>query len=201
MVVIGGTALTGGRGTIIGTVLGIFILRVMRNGIVLIGVPGLAYNIFIGAIILGMMALHSGSNAGTSRGPKAMAEELIRMENISKFYGRVQALDDVTLHVNENEIVGLLGDNGAGKSTLIKVLSGAVPADQRRHLHPRQEGRASGTPPTRSPTASRRSTRTPRWSRSSRSRATCSSAASRSRVRASSTAWTRRRWTRSRATC
>ena len=60
MVVIGGTALTGGRGTIIGTVLGIFILRVMRNGIVLIGVPGLAYNIFVGAIILGMMALHSG---------------------------------------------------------------------------------------------------------------------------------------------
>jgi len=59
MVVIGGTALTGGRGTIVGTVLGIFILRVMRNGIVLIGVPGLAYNIFIGMIILGMMALHS----------------------------------------------------------------------------------------------------------------------------------------------
>ncbi len=59
MVVIGGTALTGGRGTIVGTVIGIFILRLMRNGIVLIGVPGLAYNIFIGAIILGMMALHS----------------------------------------------------------------------------------------------------------------------------------------------
>jgi simple sugar transport system permease protein len=59
MVVIGGTALSGGRGTIIGTVLGIFILRSMRDGIVLIGVPGLAYNIFIGAIILGMMALHS----------------------------------------------------------------------------------------------------------------------------------------------
>ena len=59
MVVIGGTALSGGRGTIFGTVLGVFILRVMRNGIVLVGVPGLAYNIFIGAIILGMMALHS----------------------------------------------------------------------------------------------------------------------------------------------
>lgn len=59
MVVIGGTALTGGRGTIIGTVIGVLILRMMRNGIVMIGVPGLAYNIFIGAIILGMMALHS----------------------------------------------------------------------------------------------------------------------------------------------
>jgi simple sugar transport system permease protein len=69
MVVIGGTVLTGGRGTIVGTVLGIFILRSMRNGIVLVGVPGLAYNIFIGAIILGMMALHSWlerrHNAGT----------------------------------------------------------------------------------------------------------------------------------------
>jgi simple sugar transport system permease protein len=59
MVVIGGTALNGGRGTIIGTVIGVLILRMMRNGIVLIGVPGLAYNIFIGAIILGMMTLHS----------------------------------------------------------------------------------------------------------------------------------------------
>ncbi|GAB4575172.1 MAG: ABC transporter permease [Anaerolineae bacterium] len=59
MVVIGGTALNGGRGTILGTLLGVLILRIMRNGIVLVGVPGLAYNIFIGAIILGMMALHS----------------------------------------------------------------------------------------------------------------------------------------------
>ncbi len=57
-----------------------------------------------------------------------MAQELVRMERISKFYGRVRALEDVTLTVNESEIVGLLGDNGAGKSTLIKVLSGAVPA-------------------------------------------------------------------------
>ncbi|MBY4609323.1 ABC transporter permease [Rhizobium sp. 9T] len=60
MVVIGGTVLNGGRGTILGTMLGVLILRLMRNGIVLIGVPGLAYNIFIGAIILAMMALHAG---------------------------------------------------------------------------------------------------------------------------------------------
>ena len=56
-----------------------------------------------------------------------MIEPLIRMEHVSKFYGRVQALVDASLVVNEREIVGLLGDNGAGKSTLIKVLSGAVP--------------------------------------------------------------------------
>ncbi len=57
-----------------------------------------------------------------------VTHELVRMENISKFFGTVQALNDVNFSVGQNEIVGLLGDNGAGKSTLIKVLSGAVPA-------------------------------------------------------------------------
>jgi simple sugar transport system permease protein len=59
MVVIGGTALMGGRGTIAGTILGIFILRLMRNGINFTNVPALAYNIFIGAIIIIMMIIHS----------------------------------------------------------------------------------------------------------------------------------------------
>ena len=59
MVVVGGTALTGGRGTILGTIVGVFMLRTIRNGIVLIGVPGLAYNIFVGAIILAMLVLHA----------------------------------------------------------------------------------------------------------------------------------------------
>jgi simple sugar transport system permease protein len=59
MVVVGGTALTGGRGTILGTLVGAVMLRAIRNGIVLIGVPGLAYNIFVGAIILVMLVLHA----------------------------------------------------------------------------------------------------------------------------------------------
>src|SRR3984957_15040436 len=58
-----------------------------------------------------------------------MADELVRMDRINKFFGQVQALSDVTLSVNRNEVVGLLGDNGAGKSTLIKILSGALRAE------------------------------------------------------------------------
>ncbi|MGA2480610.1 MAG: ATP-binding cassette domain-containing protein, partial [Spirochaetia bacterium] len=57
-----------------------------------------------------------------------MAQELVRMSNISKSYGRVEALRGVNFTVNQKEIVGLLGDNGAGKSTLIKILSGAITA-------------------------------------------------------------------------
>jgi simple sugar transport system ATP-binding protein len=57
-----------------------------------------------------------------------MSEPLVRMAQITKSYGSVRALTDVSLEVREREIVGLLGDNGAGKSTLIKILSGAITA-------------------------------------------------------------------------
>ena len=59
MVVIGGTSLYGGRGTILGTIIGVLLLRVIRNGIIVVGVPGLAYNIFVGAIIILMMTLYA----------------------------------------------------------------------------------------------------------------------------------------------
>ena len=58
----------------------------------------------------------------------AVTAELVRMEHISQMFGRVQALDDVSLAIKEREIIGLVGDNGAGKSTLIKILSGAYKA-------------------------------------------------------------------------
>lgn len=68
MVVVGGTALTGGRGTIVGTVIGVLMLRLIRNGIVLVGVPGLAFNIFVGVIILAMLVLHARLHRGSERG-------------------------------------------------------------------------------------------------------------------------------------
>ena len=49
---------------------------------------------------------------------------LLEIRNVSKYFGSVIALEDVSAFVRAGEVTCLLGDNGAGKSTLIKVLSG-----------------------------------------------------------------------------
>ena len=63
---------------------------------------------------------------------KKMAEgrtPVQRVENVSKNFGNVQALKNVSLEIYPGEVLGLLGDNGAGKSTLIKIISGNFHAD------------------------------------------------------------------------
>lgn len=51
---------------------------------------------------------------------------MLRVENVSAFYGAIQALRGVSLDVRAGEIVTLIGANGAGKSTLLKTIAGAL---------------------------------------------------------------------------
>ena len=55
--------------------------------------------------------------------------KVLDVKSVSKRFGGVQALDDVSIHLNEGEVLALAGDNGAGKSTLIKVISGVYHPD------------------------------------------------------------------------
>lgn len=52
---------------------------------------------------------------------------MLRIKNINTFYGQVHALRNVSLHLEEGEIVTLIGANGAGKTTLLNSLSGVIP--------------------------------------------------------------------------
>jgi ABC-2 type transport system ATP-binding protein len=54
---------------------------------------------------------------------------VIAVDGLSKAYGRLVALDEVTFSVREGEILGLIGPNGAGKTTLFECLAGLLPAD------------------------------------------------------------------------
>jgi len=58
----------------------------------------------------------------------------LRLELLTKSYGGVHALTDVTMTLRPGSVVALAGENGAGKSTLIKILAGAVSADHGRVL-------------------------------------------------------------------
>ncbi|MQA86334.1 MAG: ATP-binding cassette domain-containing protein [Streptosporangiales bacterium] len=64
------------------------------------------------------------------RTPVPGAAPLLEIRNVSKYFGSVIALDDVSMQVHGGEVTCLLGDNGAGKSTLIKVLSGVHRPDR-----------------------------------------------------------------------
>lgn len=59
---------------------------------------------------------------------------ILECENLSKNYGSVKALDNLTIKIESGKIVGLLGPNGHGKTTLIKTLSGLLSKDKGKVL-------------------------------------------------------------------
>ena len=57
---------------------------------------------------------------------------MIEVERLSKYFGPVMAIDNITFQVGQNEVVGLLGNNGAGKTTIMRILTTYLPATSGR---------------------------------------------------------------------
>jgi len=55
---------------------------------------------------------------------------VIEVQNLTKRYGRVTAVDDISFRVERGEILGFLGPNGAGKTTTMRILTGYMPATE-----------------------------------------------------------------------
>ena len=99
---------------------------------------------------LGSFPLHPASISRSSSGSEgrrvAIAPHggvrrgmaVLELESITKHFGAIHALDDVSLTLLPGEVVGLMGDNGAGKSTLVKIIAGNY---RPSHGSMRMEGR------------------------------------------------------------
>jgi branched-chain amino acid transport system ATP-binding protein len=78
-------------------------------------------------------------SAGTGEGAsRDGGQPILELEGVDTFYGSIQALKGLSLHVGKGEIVTLIGSNGAGKSTTLRTISGILRA---RHGSVRLEGR------------------------------------------------------------
>jgi len=76
-----------------------------------------------------------------------MTGALLRVENISKRFGGLRAVDQVSFDVAPGRITALIGPNGAGKTTLFSLISGFLPPDQGRIVY--DGGDVTGEPPHR----------------------------------------------------
>ncbi len=158
-VILGGISFVGGNGHPFGMFVGVMTIGVLNAGIIFAGVPDFWQQIVRGGVLLLALAgdqitarrrarrrtpeprsvARTPADAQLAESPSGDrrpyvleqgAVPEIEAADLSKSYGTVLAVDDVSFRVFAGEVVCLVGDNGAGKSSVIKMLSGAIEPDE-----------------------------------------------------------------------
>ncbi len=123
--VIGGCLLTGGYGSAIGAFFGSIVFGMVLIGLTYTSIDQDWYLVFLGGMLLtAVVSTTSSANASRENADEHISDAPRRGQNLVKHFGSVIALNGVSMSVNRNEVLCLLGDNGAGKSTLINTLAG-----------------------------------------------------------------------------